>query len=99
MPAPAATGLLVGKSITRSADRKSIFGPTCTDSGLLSVATNFGGVIVGCDQGGHVANIETSLKEAMTIEGAIGVALVDHTSGLTLGTICLLYTSPSPRDS
>jgi hypothetical protein len=34
-----------------------------------------------------VANIETSLKEAMTIEGAIGVALVDHTSGLTLGTM------------
>jgi hypothetical protein len=32
-----------------------------------------------------VANIETALKEAMTIEGAIGVALVDYTSGLTLG--------------
>jgi hypothetical protein len=32
-----------------------------------------------------MANIETSLKEAMTIEGAIGVALVDYTSGLTLG--------------
>lgn len=34
-----------------------------------------------------MANIETSLKEAMTIEGAIGVALVDYTSGLTLGVI------------
>ena len=34
-----------------------------------------------------MANIETSLKEAMTIDGAIGVALVDHTSGLTLGTL------------
>jgi hypothetical protein len=34
-----------------------------------------------------VANIETSLKEAMTIEGAIGVALVDYTSGLTLGVL------------
>jgi hypothetical protein len=34
-----------------------------------------------------VANIETSLKEAMVIEGAIGVALVDYTSGLTLGTL------------
>ena len=33
-----------------------------------------------------MANIETSLKEAMTIEGAIGVALVDYTSGMTLGT-------------
>jgi hypothetical protein len=34
-----------------------------------------------------VANIETSLKEAMSIEGAIGVALVDYTSGLTLGVL------------
>jgi hypothetical protein len=34
-----------------------------------------------------VANIETALKEAMTIEGAIGVALVDYTSGLTLGVM------------
>jgi hypothetical protein len=34
-----------------------------------------------------MANIETSLKEAMTIEGAIGVALVDYTSGLTLGVL------------
>lgn len=34
-----------------------------------------------------MANIETSLKEAMAIEGAIGVALVDYTSGLTLGVI------------
>jgi hypothetical protein len=34
-----------------------------------------------------VANIETSMKEAMTIEGAIGVALVDYTSGLTLGVM------------
>lgn len=32
-------------------------------------------------------NIETALKEAMTIEGAIGVALVDYTSGLTLGVL------------
>src|SRR3982750_4745546 len=34
-----------------------------------------------------MANIETSLKEAMAIEGAIGVALVDYSSGLTLGTL------------
>jgi UDP-2,3-diacylglucosamine pyrophosphatase LpxH len=34
-----------------------------------------------------MANIETSLKEAMAIEGAIGVALVDYTSGLTLGVL------------
>lgn len=34
-----------------------------------------------------MAGIETSLKEAMTVEGAIGVALVDYTSGLTLGVM------------
>ena len=34
-----------------------------------------------------MANIETSLKDAMGIEGAIGVALVDYTSGLTLGVM------------
>ena len=32
-------------------------------------------------------NIETALKEAMTIEGAIGVALVDWDSGMPLGTL------------
>jgi hypothetical protein len=34
-----------------------------------------------------MANIDTSMKEAMVIEGAIGVALVDYTSGLTLGVL------------
>ncbi|MEU6620798.1 hypothetical protein ABZ926_08425 [Streptomyces litmocidini] len=34
-----------------------------------------------------MANTETSLKEAVTIEGAIGAALVDYTSGMALGTI------------
>lgn len=34
-----------------------------------------------------MANIDTALKEAMAIEGAIGVALVDYTSGLTLGVM------------
>lgn len=34
-----------------------------------------------------MANIETSLKEAMAIDGAVGVALVDYTSGLTLGVL------------
>jgi hypothetical protein len=33
-----------------------------------------------------VANLELALKEAMGIDGAIGVALVDYTSGMTLGT-------------
>ncbi|MEU4173048.1 hypothetical protein AB0F46_40085 [Streptomyces sp. NPDC026665] len=32
-------------------------------------------------------NIETALKEAMTIEGTIGVALVDYESGMSLGTL------------
>ncbi|WP_430782127.1 hypothetical protein [Actinoplanes sp. G11-F43] len=32
-----------------------------------------------------MANIETALKEAMALDGAVGVALVDYTSGLTLG--------------
>lgn len=34
------------------------------------------------------SNIETTLKDAMTsIEGAVGVALVDYTSGMALGTV------------
>jgi len=32
-------------------------------------------------------NIETSLKETMAIEGALGAALVDWDSGMTLGTL------------
>ncbi|MET7991746.1 hypothetical protein ABZU76_12625 [Amycolatopsis sp. NPDC005232] len=31
-------------------------------------------------------NIDTALKEAMSIAGAIGVALVDYDSGMSLGT-------------
>ena len=31
-------------------------------------------------------NIDTALKEAMSISGAIGVALVDYESGMSLGT-------------
>jgi uncharacterized 2Fe-2S/4Fe-4S cluster protein (DUF4445 family) len=34
----------------------------------------------------HV-NIETALKEAMSIDGALGVALVDWDSGMSLGTL------------
>lgn len=34
-----------------------------------------------------MANMETALKEAMTIEGALGVALVDYTSGMALGVL------------
>lgn len=33
-----------------------------------------------------MSNLDLALKSAMEIEGAIGVALVDHTSGMTLGT-------------
>ncbi|GAA0398207.1 MULTISPECIES: roadblock/LC7 domain-containing protein [Micromonospora] len=32
-----------------------------------------------------MANLDTALKDAMSIDGAIGVALVDYTSGMTLG--------------
>ncbi|MBO4210518.1 hypothetical protein [Micromonospora echinofusca] len=32
-----------------------------------------------------MANLDVALKSAMSIDGAIGVALVDHTSGMTLG--------------
>src|SRR3954470_10350698 len=34
---------------------------------------------------GGSMNIETALKEAMAIEGALGAALVDYESGMTLG--------------
>ncbi|MFD4371256.1 hypothetical protein [Streptomyces sp. NPDC058486] len=35
-----------------------------------------------------MVSVETSLKEAMTsIEGSVGVALVDYTSGMALGTL------------
>jgi hypothetical protein len=32
-------------------------------------------------------NIETALKEAMAIDGTIGVALVDYESGMSLGAL------------
>ncbi|MFD5828915.1 hypothetical protein [Lentzea sp. NPDC060358] len=32
-------------------------------------------------------NIETALKEAMNISGAVGAALVDYDSGMSLGSI------------
>lgn len=32
-------------------------------------------------------NVETALKEALSIEGAVGVALVDYESGMSLGTL------------
>ena len=34
-----------------------------------------------------MADLDTSLKDAMTIDGALGVALVDYTSGMTLGVL------------
>lgn len=34
-----------------------------------------------------MSNMEAALKEAMTIEGAVGVALVDYSSGMALGTL------------
>ncbi|MEV7084960.1 hypothetical protein AB0O07_03495 [Streptomyces sp. NPDC093085] len=32
-------------------------------------------------------NLESALKEAMTLDGALGVAVVDYESGLSLGTL------------
>jgi hypothetical protein len=32
-------------------------------------------------------NVETALKEALSIDGAVGVALVDFESGMSLGTL------------
>ncbi len=34
-----------------------------------------------------MADMDTALKEAMQIDGAIGVALVDYTSGMALGML------------
>ncbi|MGW1016278.1 hypothetical protein [Streptomyces niveus] len=34
-----------------------------------------------------MANTEAALKEATTIQGAIGAALVDYSSGMALGTV------------
>ena len=34
-----------------------------------------------------MSDMDTTLKEIMEIDGAIGVALVDHTSGMALGTL------------
>lgn len=34
-----------------------------------------------------MTNTETALKEAAAIDGAVGAALVDYTSGMALGTI------------
>jgi hypothetical protein len=34
-----------------------------------------------------VMNIDTALKEAMSIAGAVGAALVDYESGMSLGTL------------
>src|SRR5437870_690006 len=40
-----------------------------------------------CRRRKDVANLDIALKSAMTIDGAIGVALVDYTSGMTLGAL------------
>ncbi|GAA0708335.1 hypothetical protein Drose_31050 [Dactylosporangium roseum] len=34
-----------------------------------------------------MADMETALKELMTIDGAVGVALVDYNSGMALGVL------------
>lgn len=37
-------------------------------------------------RGGRMSNVRECLKEALEIEGALAAALVDHHSGMTLGT-------------
>jgi hypothetical protein len=39
------------------------------------------------NRGVSMPDMDTALKEIMEIDGAIGVALVDHTSGMALGTV------------
>lgn len=34
-------------------------------------------------------SVDAALKEIMSVEGAIGVALVDYSSGMTLGEVCI----------
>ena len=43
--------------------------------------------MVKTEGAGNTVNIEKALAEAMTIDGAVGVALVDYESGMTLGSI------------
>lgn len=43
-------------------------------------------VAVNIETGSDMSNVEASLKEAAAIEGALAVALVDYTSGMSLGT-------------
>lgn len=38
------------------------------------------------EKGTHLSNVNESLREAMRLDGAIAVALVDYESGMTLGT-------------
>ncbi|MER7006961.1 hypothetical protein ABT297_28530 [Dactylosporangium sp. NPDC000555] len=38
-------------------------------------------------EAGLSSNLDVALKSAMNIDGAIAVALVDYTSGMTLGTL------------
>ena len=45
-----------------------------------------------------MADMDTALKEIMDIDGAVGVALVDHTSGMALGTVGGGTTLPYARD-
>ncbi|MEV2275715.1 hypothetical protein AB0I72_09015 [Nocardiopsis sp. NPDC049922] len=39
-----------------------------------------------------MANIETGLKDMMAIEGAVGAAVVDYSSGMALGTLSATST-------
>jgi hypothetical protein len=57
--------------------------PELPGSGLATVTT----VNQAKPEGVYYVNIETALKEAMAIDGAVGVSLVDWESGMSLGAL------------
>jgi hypothetical protein len=55
-------------------------------SRVAASASRYGEITANLGKAEHV-NIETALKEAMAIDGALGVALVDWDSGMSLGSL------------
>src|SRR5580658_6631316 len=55
-------------------------------SRVAASASRYGEITANLGKAEHV-NIETALKEAMAIDGALGVALVDGDSGMSLGAL------------
>ena len=55
-------------------------------SRVAASGPRYGEITANLGKAEHV-NIETALKEAMAIDGALGVALVDWDSGMSLGSL------------